>query len=51
MSLFQFVFKFSRKILGVNTLMRLVYHCDIPRKTKFLGRLSENSNAHSMKKW
>ena len=34
MNLFKILFRLSRKVPGVNCLLRVLYHCDIPRKTK-----------------
>lgn len=39
MNLFKILFKLSRSVPGVNSLLRVLYHCDIPRRTKMGGRL------------
>lgn len=35
--MFNVLFKISRKIPGVNILLRVLYHCDVPRRTKIMG--------------
>lgn len=35
--MFNALFKISRKIPGFNVLIRVLYHCDVPRHTKIVG--------------
>lgn len=37
MSVFGILFRLSRSVPGVNSLLRVFYHCDIPRKTRIVG--------------
>lgn len=37
MRMFNLLFKISRKLPGINVLIRMLYHCDVPRRTKITG--------------
>lgn len=42
--MFNVLFKISRKIPGVNILLRVLYHCDVPRRTKIMGGVKFGHN-------
>lgn len=38
MGMFNLLFQILRRLPGFNVLLRAIYHCDIPRRTKIVGK-------------